>query len=102
MVEAYSHECSSCGFWPGDENSPAIFYAYTYPQPPGYAEHRMASPGRYDTQLREFVLPYEALCAEPKPDETLLQFFQTAYEAAADLARWDRASLDRPAATPSG
>ena len=101
MVEAYSHECSSCGFWPGDENSQPIFYAYTYPQPPGYAEHRVESPGRYDTQLREFVLPYEALCAAPRPDETLLQFFQTTYEAAADLAGWDRAALDRPSVSPS-
>jgi hypothetical protein len=101
MVEAYSHECSSCGFWPGDENSQPIFYAYTYPQPPGYAEHRVESPGRYDAQLREFVLPYEALCAAPRPDETLLQFFQTTYEAAADLARWDRAALDRPSVSAS-
>ena len=57
----------------------------------------MESPGRYDPQLREFVLPYEALRAAPMPDETLLQFFQTAYEAAADLAGWDRAAIERAA-----
>jgi hypothetical protein len=95
MVEAYSHECSSCGFWPGDENSRPVFYAYAYPEPPGYAERRVAAPAHYDTQLREFILPYDALCGAPVPDETLLHFFQTTYEAAADLGRWDRSALER-------
>jgi len=95
MVEAYSHECSSCGFWPGDENSRPVFYAYAYPEPPGYAERRVAAPAHYDTQLREFILPYDALCGAPVPDETLLHFFQTTYETAADLGRWDRSALER-------
>jgi hypothetical protein len=104
MVEAYSHECSSCGFWPGDEKSPPSFYAYAYPEPPGYAA-RGVEPvvAHYDTTAREFLLPYEALCEAPNPDEILLRFFQTTYEAAADLGRWDRSALDRvaPAKAPT-
>lgn len=96
MVEAYSHECSSCGFWPGDGDAqlPA-FYAYAYPEPQGYAQRSVEPPARYDLKAREFLLPYAALRAAPQPDETLLKFFQTTYEAAADLGRWDRAALDR-------
>jgi hypothetical protein len=96
MIEAYSHECSSCGFWPGDENAPPSFYAYAYPEPPGYAARRVV-PGaaHYDTTVREFLLPYEALLAEPNPDEALLGFFQATYAAAADLGRWERTLLDR-------
>jgi hypothetical protein len=96
MVEAYSHECSSCGFWPGDEKSQPSFYAYAYPEPPGYAASTvMPVAARYDTTAREFLLPYEALRAAPNPDEELLRFFQTTYAAAADRGRWDRMSLDR-------
>ena len=96
MVEAYSHECSSCGFWPGDETSPPSFYAYAYPEPPGYATREVAPDGaRYDATAREYLLPYETLCAASDPDEALLRFFQTTYEAAADLGRWDRTVLDR-------
>jgi hypothetical protein len=98
MVEAYSHECSSCGFWPGDEKSQPSFYAYAYPEPQGYAA-RSVMPGaaHYDTSVREFLLPYEALRTALNPDEALLRFFQTTYAAAADLGRWDRAALDRVA-----
>jgi hypothetical protein len=96
MVEAYSHECSSCGFWPGDENSPPSFYAYAYPEPQGYAARGVQpAAAHYDTTAREFLLPYESLRTAPDPDRMLLRFFQTTYEAAADLGRWDRASLDR-------
>jgi hypothetical protein len=101
MVEAYSHECASCGFWPGDENSAAFFYAYAYPEPAGYAQRPMASPGHYDKTLREFVLPYEAVRAAANPDAILLQFFQSAYEAAADLGHWDRSALERAATARS-
>jgi hypothetical protein len=95
MVEAYSHECSSCGFWPGDENSQPTFYAYAYPEPQGYAEHAVEPAGaHYDTTVREFLLPYETLRAENDPDEALLRFFQTTYEVAADLGRWDRMALE--------
>ena len=96
MVEAYSHECSSCGFWPGDEASPPSFYAYAYPEPPGYATRAVAPDGAsYATTAREYLLPYETLRAASHPDEALLRFFQTTYEAAADLGRWDRTALDR-------
>lgn len=96
MIEAYSHECSSCGFWPGDEAHPPSFYAYAYPQPPGYAERPVEpAAAHYDLKAREFLLQYEALRAMAEPDEMLLRFFQTTYEAAADLGRWDRAALDR-------
>jgi hypothetical protein len=96
MVEAYSHECSSCGFWPGDETSPPSFYAYAYPEPQGYAARAVApAPAHYDTATREYLLPYATLCAAPNPDELLLRFFQTTYEAAADMGRWDRTALDR-------
>jgi hypothetical protein len=98
MVEAYSHECSSCGFWPGDEISPPSFYAYAYPEPQGYAAHEVQPIGaHYDSTAREFLLPYESLRAAPNPDEMLLRFFQTTYAAAADLGRWDREALERVA-----
>jgi hypothetical protein len=96
MVEAYSHECSSCGFWPGDEKSQPSFYAYAYPEPQGYAAHGVQpAAAHYDTTAREFLLPYESLRAALNPDEMLLRFFQTTYEAASDLGHWDRAALDR-------
>lgn len=98
MVEAYSHECSSCGFWPGDENAQPSFYAYAYPEPPGYAAHSVEPvAAHYDSTAREYLLPYESLRAAPDADEALLRFLQTTYEAAADLGRWDRTALDRPA-----
>lgn len=95
MVEAYSHECASCGFWPGDEKSDSFFYAYAYPEPVGYAGRLLDGGARYDTTLGEFVLPYEAVRAAANPDATLLQFFQSTYEAAADAAGWDRTMLER-------
>ena len=98
MVEAYSHECSSCGFWPGDESSKPLFYAYAYPAPAGFSQRPVELPAHYDTKLGEFVLPYEALQAAANPDELLLRFFQSTYEAASDLGHWDRAALERPAA----
>ena len=94
--EAYSHEVSSCGFWPGSGavNYPA-FYSYAYPEPDGFArapvEPRTAF---YSSDLREFILPYEAVRNSSTPDETLLAFLQTTYEAAANLAKWQRASLE--------
>jgi hypothetical protein len=98
MVEAYSHECSSCGFWPGDGASAApAYYAYAYPEPPGYAAHVVRpSTAGYSEAAREFILPYEDVRTADDPEETLLQFLQTSYAAAADLAQWDRAALDRP------
>jgi hypothetical protein len=100
MVEAYSHQCSSCGFWPGDGMArPPAFYAYSYPEPAGYPAQSI-EPGAayYDSQAREFLLPYDKLRVAAAPDEMLLRFFQSAYEAAADLGNWERASLERPIA----
>ena len=97
--EAYSHEVSSCGFWPGGGaiSFPA-FYSYAYPEPHGFAE-AMVKPAAafYNAQLREFVLPYDAIREDESPDDTLLEFLQTTYEAAANLAHWDRNSLERKA-----
>ncbi|HEV2749616.1 MAG TPA: DUF5996 family protein [Gemmatimonadales bacterium] len=103
MVEAYSHECASCGFWPGSREGggwlqePA-FYAYAYPEPEGFADHPVRPDGAYyNREMREFILPYDVLRRSPAPDDALLAFVQSAYEAAADLAHWDRAALERPA-----
>ncbi|HEX8963135.1 MAG TPA: DUF5996 family protein [Rhodocyclaceae bacterium] len=95
--EAYSHEVASCGFWPGNDALPwPAFYAYAYPEPPGYGAARVR-PGaaRYDAALREFLLPYDEVRRAAAPDETLLAFLQDGYEAAANLGRWDRAALER-------
>ncbi len=95
--EAYSHECISAGWWPGGGPMPdAAFYSYSYPEPPGYAEARvLPEAAYYHKELREFVLPYEAVRSARRPDDMLLQFLQTTYEAGADLAGWDRRALER-------
>ncbi len=97
MVEAYSHECSSWGFWPGGGAiAEPAFYAYAYPEPPGYADHPVRPAGaRYDSGVREFILPCEAVRNATAPDDVLLEFLQSTYEAAAELGSWDRAALDR-------
>ena len=100
MHEAYSHEVSSAGFWPGGEGE-GIFYSYAYPEPPGF---RTASPGpeaaRWDDALGEFVLPYTAVRTAADPESVLLDFLQTTYEAAAIAGNWDRASLERTGDLP--
>jgi hypothetical protein len=98
MVEAYSQECASCGFWPGGGAiAEPAFYAYAYPEPAGYRERAVRPDGaRYSPEAREFILPYDALRRAGDPDDALLQFLQSTYEAAADLARWDRPALERP------
>jgi hypothetical protein len=98
MHEAYSHECSSCGIWPGGGTLPApTFYAYAYPEPAGYAEHPVEPAGaRYDTSMREFLLPYDVVRGADHPDDALLAFLQSTYDAAAGRGGWDRAALDRP------
>lgn len=97
MVEAYSHECSSAGFWPGGGAvEEAAFYAYAYPEPEGYAQWAVTPPpASYHAGAREFILPYEAVRTAPDPDGMLLQFLQSTYEAAAERAHWDRAALER-------
>ncbi|HKO15673.1 MAG TPA: DUF5996 family protein [Gemmatimonadaceae bacterium] len=98
MVEAYSRECSSCGFWPGGAGlAEPAFYAYAYPEPEGYAEHPVRPEGAYYHRgLREFILPYDAVRTAEAPDDALLAFVQSTYDAAADLARWDRDTLEHP------
>jgi len=94
--EAYSHEVSSCGFWPGGGAFPeAIFYSYAYPEPAGFkdASARPAA-AKYQAGLGEFVLPYAEVRAAAAPDEMLLEFLQSTYEAAAGLGHWDRDALE--------
>jgi hypothetical protein len=96
--EAYSHEVSSCGFWPGGAGmGQAMFYSYAYPQPAGFANAPIRPPASYARELGEFILPYDEVRQSAAPDETLLDFLQGTYEAAATLAQWDRASLERAA-----
>ena len=95
--DAYSHEVISCGFWPGGGPIPhAAFYAYAYPEPPGFAQARVKpAEAFYSSDLQEFILAYDVVRESSSPDETLLAFLQTTYEAAADLANWDRDALER-------
>jgi hypothetical protein len=99
--EGYSHECISAGWWPGGGGGPIgepAFYAYAYPEPEGFGEARIEPDGAYyDQDLREFILPYEAVRTATRPDEALLDFLQSTYDAGAELAGWDRAALERPA-----
>ncbi len=93
--DAYSHEVSSCGFWPGAPGMDAMFYSYAYPEPPGYAQTSIApARGGFDAKLGEFVLPYEDVRQAADPDTVLLEFLQRTYDAAADCAHWDRAALE--------
>ena len=95
--EAYSHEVSSAGFWPGDAQRPPSFYSYAYPTPPGFSDATVEPREAYfDTALGEFLLPYDAVQTSNDPDQALLSFLQSTYEAAASLAQWDRAALERP------
>ncbi|MDQ3282813.1 MAG: DUF5996 family protein [Acidobacteriota bacterium] len=94
--EAYSHEVSSAGFWPGGNGADAMFYAYTYPAPDGFAKARVKPDAAfYSEAMGEFFLPYDAVRQSSTPDEMLLDFLQSTYEAAADLAKWDRKALER-------
>ena len=97
--EAYSHEVSSVGFWPGSGNidGPA-FYSYAAPEPQGFREARVQpEAAHYDTQLSEFILMYDDVRKLPSPSAALLDFCQSTYVAAATLGKWDRAALERPA-----
>ena len=102
--EAYSHEVSSAGFWPGGPGcEEAVFYAYAYPAPPGFAEAAVRpAAARYDATMGEFLLPYEAVRAAQDPDAFLLDFLASTYSAAADLAGWDRKSLECELGEPGG
>ncbi len=101
MREAYSHEVSSCGFWPGGGavTAPA-FYSYAYPQPAGFAGAAVRPSGAYwSEELGEFLLPYDAVQEATTPEDRLLEFLDSTYAAAADLAAWDRAALERRSAS---
>ncbi|MGU3501729.1 DUF5996 family protein [Mycobacterium sp. C31M] len=94
MVEGYSHELTSCGFWPGGGDEGA-FYAYSYPEPDGYAQFPGCPDGAfYDTKLRQYLLPYETVRTASDPEQLVLDFLEFSYVAAADLAGWDRAALE--------
>jgi hypothetical protein len=97
--EAYSHECSSAGFWPGsgDIKGPA-FYSYTSPAPDGYSAYKVLPPEAfYQSQLGEFLLLYDDVRRAASPKTAVMDFLQTTYEAAANLSKWDRAALEYPA-----
>jgi len=98
MREAMSHEEFSVGFWPGSGTvAEPAFYAYVRPEPVGLADAAVRpAVVRYDRTLADFVLPYAAVRAAARPEEMVLEFYQSVYDAAADLGRWDRAALDRP------
>jgi hypothetical protein len=97
--EAYSHEVSSAGFWPGNEAFPQpTFYAYFYPEPEGYRTASVRPEAAYySTDLGEWLLPYDAVRTAPDPDAALMDFLESTYAAGATLAGWDRAALERPA-----
>ena len=93
--EAYSQEVSSLGFWPGTTAAPTpVFYSYAYPEPSGFTEAKVQPAAAfYEPKLREFMLPYDAVRTAEKPDEVLLDFAQSTYDAASTLGRWDRDAL---------
>jgi hypothetical protein len=95
--EAYSHEVSSCGFWAGGGATPfPVFYSYQYPEPAEFRDAPVRPDGAFFSfELGEFLLPYDRVRQSDSPDETLLEFLQSTYEAGATLAHWDRAALER-------
>ena len=96
MWEAYSHEVSSAGYWPGPDGE-GVFYSYAYPEPAGFRDGSVSpAEATFDEALGEFTLPYTAVREADDPDAVLLEFLQSTYEVAADLAGWDREALERP------
>ncbi len=96
-IEAYSHEVSSCGFWPGGGPiQEPFYYAYAYPEAAGFRDYQIRTPEAfYSQEFGEFVLPYEVVRQANDPDRKLLTFLQGTYEAAAETGHWDRAHLER-------
>jgi Family of unknown function (DUF5996) len=94
--EAYSQEVSSLGFWPGNTAAPTpVFYSYAYPEPPEFSDAKIQPDAAfYEAKLREFILPYDAVRTAENSDEVLLDFAQSAYDAASKLGKWDRAALE--------
>lgn len=100
--EAYSHEVSSCGFWPGGNGMEPVFYAYAYPVPEGFRDYFIQpKEAFYSSQMQEFILPYDAVCQSKASDALLLAFLQSTYEAAANLGNWDRLGLERTPSLPT-
>jgi hypothetical protein len=102
MREAYSHEVSSAGFWPGSGDiDHAAFYAYAYPEPEGFSASTVRpAETRYNKELGQFLLPYDAVRSAGDPDATLMAFLQSTYEAAAMTGKWDRDRLEGPLGVP--
>ena len=103
MQEAYSHEVSSAGFWPGGgEIKGPAFYSYTVPEPPGLRTSPIR-PARafFHSGVSEFILMYDDIRSQASPESELMDFLQSTYEAGANLAKWDRAALERPAGNAS-
>jgi hypothetical protein len=94
--EAYSHEVISHGFWPGGNGVQAAFYSYTAPEPPGLSKSTLKPDAAfYSGDLKEFLLPYDAVRLSPSPETALMDFLESTYEAGANLAKWDRKALER-------
>lgn len=99
--EAYSHEVSSAGFWPGNDAFPsAVFYSYAYPEPPGFRDRAVPAGAYFDAKLGEFILPYDTVRLAAAPDALLLDFLRSTYTAAAETGGWDRAQLECPLGIP--
>jgi len=100
--EAYSHEVSSAGFWPGNDAFPqAAFYSYAYPEPAGFRDRPVTAGAAFDATLGEFILPYDTVREAAEPDALLLDFLATTYAAAADAGHWDRAALECAMGVPA-
>jgi hypothetical protein len=100
--EAYSHEVSSAGFWPGNDAFPqAAFYSYAYPEPEGFRDARVPPGACFERSLGEFILPYDSVRTAAEPEALLLDFLSSTYSAAADGARWDRAALECALGVPA-
>lgn len=99
--EAYAHEVSSLGFWPGSATQPAAFYSYAYPAPEGFAQAKVLPPAAfYSPDLREFLLPYHAVREADSPDDLVLAFAQSTYDAASLLGKWEREKLEESSLHP--
>lgn len=99
--EAYSHEVSSAGFWPGNDVFPrAAFYSYAYPEPPRFRDRSVTAGAYFDAKLGEYILPYDAVRTAEDPDAVLLDFLSSTYAAAAEAGGWDRAQLECPLGVP--
>ncbi|MBV8119949.1 MAG: hypothetical protein JO081_08450 [Alphaproteobacteria bacterium] len=99
--EAYSHEVSSAGFWPGNATFPrAAFYSYAYPEPSGFRDRPVTPGAHFNEGLGEFILPYDTIRTATEPEALLLEFLSTTYAAAAETGGWDRAALECPIGVP--